>query len=304
MSARRLVALALAVAGLLLGPAAAGTAATPAQRAVAYLERAQNGDGGYGFEPRSQTTPIATHWVAIGLRAAGRDPADVRQLGGDTLAEAVARTATAELDDASTTARAILALRATGGASTLVPRLLELQLPDGSFDGRVTTTAFGIFALRAAGRAPGDDAMRRATGWLAGQQNDDGGFSAAGRGGASGVDDTAAAVQGLLRGGRGRGSAPVRRALRWLVARQRADGGFPLLPGQASNAQSTAWAIQALAAAGRDPRRLRRRGGRDPIAFLRTLQARDGSFRYSRSSVQTPVWVTAQALLGLARRPF
>jgi hypothetical protein len=304
VSARRLVALALAVAGLLLGPAAAGTAATPAQRAVAYLERAQNGDGGYGFEPRSQTTPIATHWVAIGLRAAGRDPADVRQLGGDTLAEAVARTATAELDDASTTARAILALRATGGASTLVPRLLELQLPDGSFDGRVTTTAFGIFALRAAGRAPGDDAMRRATGWLAGQQNDDGGFSAAGRGGASGVDDTAAAVQGLLRGGRGRGSAPVRRALRWLVARQRADGGFPLLPGQASNAQSTAWAIQALAAAGRDPRRLRRRGGRDPIAFLRTLQARDGSFRYSRSSVQTPVWVTAQALLGLARRPF
>ncbi len=304
MSARRLVALALAVAGLLLGPAAAGTAATPAQRAVAYLERAQNGDGGYGFEPRSQTTPIATHWVAIGLRAAGRDPADVRQLGGDTLAEAVARAAKAELDDASVTARAILALRATGGASTLVPRLLELQLPDGSFDGRVTTTAFAIFALRSAGRPPGDAAVRRATGWLAGQQNDDGGFSAAGRGGASGVDDTAAAVQGLLRGGRGRGSAPVRRALRWLVARQRADGGFPLLPGQASNAQSTAWAIQALAAAGRDPRRLRRRGGRDPIAFLRTLQARDGSFRYSRSSAQTPVWVTAQALMGLARRPF
>jgi len=304
VSARRLVALVLTAAGLLLGPAAAGTAATPTQRAVAYLERAQNGDGGYGFAPRSQTTAIATHWAAMGLRAAGRNPARVHQLGGDTLAEAVARTASAELDDASTTARAIMALRASGGASTLLPRLLELQLENGSFDGRVTTTAFGIFALRAAGRAPSDDAVRRATEWLAGQQNDDGGFGAAGRGGPSGIDETAAAIQAFRRAGLGRDAAPVRRALRWLLARQRADGGFPLTPTGASNAMSTAWAIQAFAAVGRDPRRVRRRGSRNPLVFLRSLQASDGSFRYSRSSAQTPVWVTAQALMGLARRPF
>jgi len=304
VSARRLAALVLTAVGLLLGPAAAGTAATPSQRAVAYLERAQNGDGGYGFAPRSQTIPIATHWAALGLRAAGRQPTRVRQLGGDSLAEAVARTASAELDDASTTARAILALRASGGASTLLPRLLELQLDNGSFDGRVTTTAFGIFALRAAGRPPGDDAMRRATEWLVGQQNDDGGFGAAGRGGPSGIDETAAAIQALWRGGMSRTSTPVRRALRWLLARQRADGGFPLTTTGASNAMSTAWAIQALAAVGRDPRRVHRRGSRSPLAFLRSLQAPDGSFRYSRSSAQTPVWVTAQALLGLARRPF
>jgi len=29
----------------------------------------------------------------------------------------------------------------------------------------------------------------------------------------------------------------------------------------------------------------------------------DGSVRYSRTGAQTPVWVTAQALTGLARRP-
>jgi len=303
VSARRVVALVLAAAALLGAPAAA-TAATPAQRAVAYLERAQNGDGGYGFSPGAETTPIGTHWVAIGLRAAGRRPARVHQLGGQTLAAAVARTATAELDEASTTARAILALRASGGASTLLPRLLELQLADGSFDGRVTTTAFAVFALRAAGRGADDEAVRRATAWLADQQNDDGGWGAAGLGGASGIDETAAGIQALLRGGQSRRSTAVRRALRWLAARQRPDGGFPLTPNDVSNAQSTAWAIQAFAAVGRDPRRVRRGGARSPLAYLRSLQASDGSFRYSRSSAQTPVWVTAQALMGLARKPF
>ena len=41
-----------------------------------------------------------------------------------------------------------------------------------------------------------------------------------------------------------------------------------------------------------------------PLRYLRSLQASDGSVRYSRSSTQTPVWVTAQALTALERRPF
>jgi pyruvate/2-oxoglutarate dehydrogenase complex dihydrolipoamide acyltransferase (E2) component len=35
------------------------------------------------------------------------------------------------------------------------------------------------------------------------------------------------------------------------------------------------------------------------VSYLRTLQAGDGSIRYSRTSRQTPTWVTAQALLAL-----
>jgi hypothetical protein len=35
-----------------------------------------------------------------------------------------------------------------------------------------------------------------------------------------------------------------------------------------------------------------------------SLQAADGSIRYSRTSAQTPVWVTAQALDGLEGKPF
>ena len=63
------------------------------------------------------------------------------------------------------------------------------------------------------------------------------------------------------------GSAGGARALRFLVARQNPDGGFPLQPGGASNAQSTAWAVQALVAGGRDPGRVRRGGSRTPLAL-------------------------------------
>jgi hypothetical protein len=35
---------------------------------------------------------------------------------------------------------------------------------------------------------------------------------------------------------------------------------------------------------------------------VRSLTAGDGSVRYSRTSAQTPVWVTAQALAALHRR--
>ena len=79
---------------------------------------------------------------------------------------------------------------------------------------------------------------------------------------------------------------------------------MPLSPGGASNSQSTAWAVQALVAAGRNPDRVRRRGARSPLAYIRSLQGSSGAIRYSRTSTQTPVWVTGQALTGLARRPF
>jgi energy-coupling factor transport system substrate-specific component len=89
----------------------------------------------------------------------------------------------------------------------------------------------------------------------------------------------------------------------FLTRHQNADGGFAVQPGAGSNAQSTAWAIQGLLAAGRDPATLKPRNGRDPFAYLRSLTAANGEVRYSRTSRQTPVWVTAQAVMALARKP-
>ena len=157
-------------------------------------------------------------------------------------------------------------------------------------------------SLRASGRSTGSPAVRRAAAWLARQQNDDGGFSYATRGAGSFVDETGAALQGLAAGG-GRRARVVARALAYLRGAQNPDGGFGQSAGSRSNAQSTSWAVQGLVAAGRAPASFRR-DGRSPLAYLTTLQQGDGSFRYSRSSTQTPVWVTGQVIAALQRQAF
>src|SRR5439155_3514720 len=105
--------------------------------------------------------------------------------------------------------------------------------------------AFGILALRTAGRSSGDRAVRRAAAWLARAQSSDGGFSFSGRAGGSDVDDTGASLQALAAAGR-KESKVMQRAVRYLHDHQNLDGGFGQLPGTRSNAQSTAWAIQGL----------------------------------------------------------
>jgi hypothetical protein len=45
-----------------------------------------------------------------------------------------------------------------------------------------------------------------------------------------------------------------------------------------------------------------RQKGRSPLAFLASLRTSDGSYRYSRSSAQTPVWVTAQAIAAVRKK--
>jgi hypothetical protein len=47
-----------------------------------------------------------------------------------------------------------------------------------------------------------------------------------------------------------------------------------------------------------------RKSGRTPFGFLGARQSADGHYRYSAASDQTPVWVTAQTLLAVARKPF
>ena len=298
----------LLAAFVLAAPAPEADAAVP-KRSLSWLASAQNADGGFGGAPGQRSSAIYTSWAGLGLAAAGRNPRDVRssRRSSDVVAYLRAHPPKRSGDIGDTT-RAILLLRAAGvspklGNRDLVRELLSKRRASGAFANRVNTTAFAIFALRAAGRSNDDRAVRTAARWIAGQANPDGGFNFAGRGGGSGIDDTGAALQGLVAAGR-RGTATVRRATRFLARRQNPDGGYPLQPGGPSNAQSTAWAVQALVAAGRNPDRQRRNGARSPTAYLRSLIAPSGAVRYSRTSAQTPVWVTAQALAALARKPF
>jgi energy-coupling factor transport system substrate-specific component len=304
LAASILAAVVLVAAATAPSPAAA---AVPA-RSLSWLEQAQNADGGFGGGPGQRSNGLYTGWAGLGLAAAGRNPRDVRRSHGGADVVAYLRAHAPDVSDLGEVERTILLLRAAGvrpriGRRDLVRELLAKRRSSGAFAGRVNTTAFAIFALRAAGRSRSDRAVRAAARWIARQANPDGGFNFAGRGGGSGIDDTGAALQALAAAGR-RGTPTVRRAARFLARRQNPDGGFPLQPGGPSNAQSTAWAVQALVAAGRNPDRQRRHGARSPLAYLRSLIAPGGAVRYSRTSAQTPVWVTAQALAALARRPF
>ena len=111
----------------------------------------------------------------------------------------------------------------------------------------MNSTVWGVLALRQA--AP---ARARAHRPLAARHGS--GRPAAGRGtrgGQADSNDTAAAIEALRAlGVRG---TPITRGLAYLRRLQNRDGGFELSDGRGSDAQSTAWAIQAFLAAGRAP---------------------------------------------------
>jgi prenyltransferase beta subunit len=296
-------AVALAVLALAGAGAQPARAADPALR---YLQRAQNPDGGYGGAPGQPSNQLLTGWAAIGLEAAARNPLDVSRKGNNPID--YIRSHLGELRDTGELERTILAFAAARvdvrhvGGRDLVAELLRHRRPDGSFERQSNWTAFGVIALRAAGRSAHSATVAGSATWLAAQQNGDGGFSFATRGGGSFVDETGAAVQALAAAGRRRGKV-VTRALVYLRKAQNRDGGFGQSEGYPSNAQSTAWAIQGIVASGRDTSKFGR-AGRSPVAFLESLRGSDGSYRYSRSSAQTPVWVTAQAIAAVRGKPF
>jgi Squalene-hopene cyclase C-terminal domain/Prenyltransferase and squalene oxidase repeat len=289
-------------------PIVARPAATSAiARGVVFLRGAQNADGGFGGAKGQRSSELYSAWAAMGLAAAGRDPLSLKRAGHSVL-DAI-RGEAASLEATGDEERTILALRACGVSTRAFPggdptaKLMRARSNDGSFGRLVNLTTFAIFALRAAGRSAGDPIVRGAGRWLARQQNPDGGFGFAGRGASDDVDDTAAALQGVIDAG-GPASPVVVRAVAFLRHAQNPDGGYPQQIGGESNAQSTAWAAQGLAAAGRKLSAVKRAGSRSPLAYLESLMAPDGSVRYSRTSAQTPVWVTAQALTALAGKPF
>jgi energy-coupling factor transport system substrate-specific component len=292
----------VAVVAVLL---AAGSAAAPPARATtspaSYLAAAQNSDGGLGPARGAPSSALFSGWAALAIAAEGQNPRLVRHGGHSLIGYIGAGLASAA--DVGSLERTILAVRAAGlpaddfQGHDLVAALVARMRRDGSVNGQVNLTSFAILALRAASHA-----IAPATrSWLVDQQDRDGGYNFATAGGSSDVDDTGAALEALVAAGH----TPARdrdRAVAFIRTAQDRDGGFPSEPGEDSNAQSTAWAVQGLIAAGVSPGSLHHRGAPSPLHYLRSLIAADGHVRYSRASDQTPVWVTAQAVMALAAK--
>jgi hypothetical protein len=249
----------------LLATLAAATAlATPA----GYVQAQQREDGGFGDAQLSA-------WATLGLVAAGADT------GG-------AAAYLAKQQPTSATDRALLAMARSAAGDRPDDLLSGLRAyRPGKL---VNATIWTILALRQAGE-PAPPALVQA---LRRAQRPNGGWSWL-AGGAADANDTAAAIQALRAAGvTGR---PIDRGVAFLRRHQNRDGGFELTLDRGSDTQSTAWAIQALLAAGRAP-------GAPAYRYLAKMRRADGSYRYNARYVTTPLWVTAQVLPALARKPF
>jgi len=253
-------------------------------RGASYLLARQQSGGGFA-EPGASSSAGLTSWVVLGLKADGREPADV--FGAVDYLAGATQTQATDLE------LRLLALDALAqDTSSLADAIERLRQASGRIGPAFNSTYWGVIALRAAGRAISPTTVR----FILRSQRKNGGWSWSPRAAAD-TGDTAAAIEALRASGRGAGSVPIKRAVSFLRRCQNRDGGFAVSPTADSDAQSTAWAIQALIAARKDP-------GKAAFRYLKKLQRSDGSFRYSARYVTTPAWVTAQVLCALARKPF
>jgi energy-coupling factor transport system substrate-specific component len=289
----------LLVALILGGAGAAHATSSPA----GYLLAAQNADGGFGAAPGQASGELFSGWAALGLGAEGYNPAQVSHGGRSLLA--YLRAGAGSDHDPGSIERTILAAAAAGadphsfGGRDLIAALEGEIRRDGSVSRQTNLTAFAVLALRAAGVSPSARTLR----WLVDQEDRDGGFNFSTAGGMSDPDDTGAVLEALAGDPGAAATRARRRAVSYLGRHEDSDGGFAASPGAGSNAQSTAWAVQGLIAAGANPSALHRHGAPSPISYLESLIASDGHVRYSRATDQTPVWVTAEVAMALAGKP-
>jgi hypothetical protein len=253
-----------------MGVSALVAAATLAVSPQQFLLAHQVPGGGFA-EVGGKPDATLTSWAVLGLRAA-RAPVD----------DTYVRTHDGDLRTPTELALGVLA--EAHPSDELLARLERTPTP------ALNATAWKLIALAQAGRPLPRDRVR----FLLMHQAKSGGWSW-NVGVAPDSNDTAAVVE-ALRAAHVSGR-PIRRALAYLRRRQNEDGGFELTEGRGSDAQSTAWAIQAFLAAGARP-------GPAAFRYLARLRRADGSYRFSTRYGTTPVWVTAQVLPALVRRPF
>jgi hypothetical protein len=257
-----------------MGLATLLTALVLAVSPVSFLQ--SHASGGAYSEPAGTTDALLTSWAVLGLRAAGNEsPGSLAYL----------RSQEASLRTSNDVAIVALAEQALGSRNEDLLGRLHV-LPSGQIGESLNSTFWGVLALGRSSPAT--------TRFLLAHQAKRGGWSwyANGR---PDSNDTAAALESLrVAGVHGR---PVARAVAFLRSFQNGDGGFELNHGRGSDAQSTAWAIQGLVAAGAPV-------PRSTFAYLARMKRADGSYRYSARYVTTPVWVTSQVLAALAKKPF
>jgi hypothetical protein len=308
----------LAVIALVVGYGMIQPAAVQAQSdlvpaAVAYLQANQQADGGItGFSGTSDADTTAR--AVLGLAATGQSLEGLVSTGGQTMLdylESQAVTYTHDEAGALFPGRAGLLLAAVavaGGQPQQFGGMDLLSELEASFHwstGEFSTAASGGYSSGAASdlsqawavlglSLAGQPVPALAAGYLLGTQAEDGSW------GSMDPDTTALAVIALLASKQVLPADPaVTNALIFFHRTQLANGGWrPSWDTDPLNADSTAWILQALYAAGEDLTAWAATEG-DPLSALAGLQKPDGSI----GGTYANTYSTAEALLGLAESP-
>ena len=143
--------------------------------------------------------------------------------------------------------------------------------------------------------------------YLKNSQQSDGGWEWA-PGWTSDTNTTALALQALVAAGEPVDSSAIISGLNFLEAAQNNDGGFPYDSdspfGADSDANSTAYVVQALLAGGEDPLTdTWTISNSNPISYLLSMQLSDGSFEWQKGQGANQI-ATQQAIPALLNRSF
>lgn len=283
--------LAAALALPLFGVLAAIPDKDAANRAAAYLQAQQTGDGSYGAASFGQNADII-----ISLRAAGFDPAKDITAGKSPAdyvkANAAAQTKPAAAGKAALAAKAVaLDPKNIGGTNLIANITAGYDSAKGTYAADDFSQSIAMLGLACTGNPVPAGALAA----LKKAQVSDGGWGFAG---SSDPDTTAIAIQALLAAGATKDDAFVVKAITWIKTNQLPDGGWGFAPD--SNASSTAYVVQALIAAGQSldiPQYIQ--AGPSPASYLVSQQNADGSFKGYDIGI-----ATSQALPALAGRTF
>jgi prenyltransferase beta subunit len=312
------------------------------ERTVSYLQKVQNEDGGFGGELGAKSDPDFSAWVALALAATGINPRDQSTAPQHYAAGHSVYTYltehSGELSSTTDFERELLVVDAAGtspyefGGVNLVAKILQRQLPDGSFTHEagssespgMNDTIFAILALSPIKEPVVQYAVQKAAEWVEEEQDCDHGWpSIAHRivatcpedGGElaeepeSEVDMTGAAIEALNAAGRHGAEAEQvqEKAFQYLKSAQDANGGFPEEPGNREpNVASTAWVVQAMWSASINPETWLTHSGlaaEEPLGYMASMQQEDGHIRWETSSDANRVWMTAYVTPAFAGDP-
>jgi prenyltransferase beta subunit len=280
---------------------------TAASGAFAWLRTQQNADGSItSFSMPGTAGAVGdTAETIFAARALGIAPSTVTTNSGRSLLSPLGSPALAQYLTGSVNSVARIALgaaaadldpRALGGYDLVVSMTNYYSPTTGAFSNGSWEQASAMLAWAASGEA----IPPTATNFLASRIGPDGGFEYA-PGFGTDSNTTGLVIQALVAGGRAVTSTEVISALAYLRNTQESDGGWSYDgSGTSSDANSTAYAVQGLIAAGQDPLNSPwQTGSANPIVFLRSLQQPDGGIAYTGTVSNRSATIQAiPALLG------